>query len=100
MGENKPQESITLASANPHAGASSGERDFGAALDAGARTGSGLGGLQKTIAELHNGINVATDANLHLGQELNALSVILEGASDQQRALAERVEQLEAALSA
>jgi hypothetical protein len=110
MGENKPQETITLASPNPHAEPrrsppraplpGDSERHFRAALDAGTRAGTGLSDLQKTIGELHSGLTVATDANQNLGHELSALRAVLEAASAQQRALAERVTQLEAELSA
>jgi hypothetical protein len=103
------QESVTLASLNPNAEPrrhaprtlrGDSERHFRAALDAGTRAGSSLSELQKTITHLQSGLTLAANANLNLGQELSALSAVLEVASAQQHALAERVAQLEAELSA
>lgn len=103
------QDSDTLASANPHAAPrrieqraprGDGERHLRAALDAGTAAGSGLSDLQKTLAELHSGVTIAADANLHLGQELSALGSVLEAARAQEHILAMRVTELEDELRA
>jgi len=98
------QDSITLASPNPHARRperrGDSDQHFRAALDAGTRAGTSLTELQRTLADLQKGVDSATDVNARLARELDALKALLGDAGGQQRALGERVAQLEQELGA
>lgn len=98
--------SITLASANPNAPPRPGssprlelplesERHVRAALEAGARAGTSLSELVRTIGELQKGVQSASRASEQLFGELQTLEAALAAAARREGSLAERVDELE-----